>query len=306
MAGYAADPPGTCFYFQSLDSTGEPSFDEHGLPLLDCSRGTNDVEAAHRQIVTTFGTWNVGIEMSDYLLAEWRHRFNHLVSERRRTGFPKFGHYDTWLIDKHQLLVEQNHNVDFYPSWPNTADYADTSECFGTVPIHSSELDEALQGISLSCKVKASFTPDQKYLCKRMGTPAPLLPVYGEEECKLFDKMVRSECSDLDMEKMAIKWCNYVDGENIFPKLPVYLRNHHSKWVRNQRVREAMEKAEKGDIVLRRINEETLHQLVPASPGSPDQPELPLDTFAAVSAQATVVASLFHLEPYFTLNSREI
>ena len=67
-----------------------------------------------------------------------------------------------------------------------------------------------------------------------------------------------------------------------------------------------LEKAEKGDIVLRRINEETLHQLVPASPGSPDQPELPLGTFATVSAQVTVVASLFHLEPYFTLNSREI
>ena len=43
-----------------------------------------------------------------------------------------------------------------------------------------------------------------------------------------------------------------------------------------------------------------------AEQGSPDRPELPLDTFAAVSAQATVVASLFHLEPYFTLNSREI
>jgi len=56
LAGYAADPPGVQFYYQSLNAKGEPAFDEHGIPLLDCSRGTNDVENSHKQIVTTFGT----------------------------------------------------------------------------------------------------------------------------------------------------------------------------------------------------------------------------------------------------------
>ena len=73
--------------------------------------------------------------MADCLLAERRHRYNHRVSERRRSGFPKIGHFGTWLLDKLQLLVEKNHDVHFYPSWPNTGDYADTSEKFGTVPI---------------------------------------------------------------------------------------------------------------------------------------------------------------------------
>ena len=31
---------------------------------------------------------------------------------------------------------------------------------------------------------------------------------------------------------MAIKWCKEVDAVNIFPKLPVYLRTHYSKWQR--------------------------------------------------------------------------
>jgi hypothetical protein len=44
------------FYYQSLNAKGEPAFDEHGIPLLDCNRGTNDTENAHKQIVTTFGT----------------------------------------------------------------------------------------------------------------------------------------------------------------------------------------------------------------------------------------------------------
>jgi hypothetical protein len=45
------------FYNQSRDAEGDPAFDEHGLPLLDCNRGTNDVENSHKQIITTFGTW---------------------------------------------------------------------------------------------------------------------------------------------------------------------------------------------------------------------------------------------------------
>jgi hypothetical protein len=80
------------FYFQSVDAKGEPAFDEHRLPLLDCSRGTNDAENLHKHIIATFGTWRAGVEISDCLLAEQRHRYNHKVPERRRKGFPRLGH----------------------------------------------------------------------------------------------------------------------------------------------------------------------------------------------------------------------
>ena len=76
MRGSAADPPGVQFYYQSLDAKGEPAFDEHGIPLLDCNRGTIDVEQSHKQIVTTFSTWYTGIDMAECLLAERRHRSN--------------------------------------------------------------------------------------------------------------------------------------------------------------------------------------------------------------------------------------
>ena len=42
--------------------------------------------------------------MSDAPLAEFRHRFNKQMSERRREGFPRIGHYDTWLVEKLQEL----------------------------------------------------------------------------------------------------------------------------------------------------------------------------------------------------------
>lgn len=53
--------------------------------------------------------------MSDFLLAERRQRHNHRASERRRIGFPKIGHYDTWLIDQLQILVLKNHDHVLYP-----------------------------------------------------------------------------------------------------------------------------------------------------------------------------------------------
>ena len=100
LMGYCADPPGYFPYHQRLNVRGEPKYDQDGIALLDCSRGTNDTECAHKQIITAFGSWVTGIEMSDTLLREHRHRYNHRISERRRLGFPRIGHYDTWLIDK--------------------------------------------------------------------------------------------------------------------------------------------------------------------------------------------------------------
>ena len=118
LMGYAADPPGVEFYYQSLNAKGEPAFDEHGIPLLDCNRGTNGVENTHKQIVTTFGTWCTGAEMADCLLAERRHRYNHNMSERRRHGFPKIGHYDTWLIDLLQVWWRKTTACSCYPPGP--------------------------------------------------------------------------------------------------------------------------------------------------------------------------------------------
>ena len=72
LAGYAADPPGVDFYSYHLDAKGEPQLDEHANPILDCSRGTNDTECAHKQIVTTFGTWCAGVRVTDPYCASGR------------------------------------------------------------------------------------------------------------------------------------------------------------------------------------------------------------------------------------------
>ena len=96
-------------------------------------------------MVQSIGSFASGIEMSDAIRGEFRHRYNRRTSEKRRDGFPLTGHYDTWLIDLLQILVERNHNVLIYPTWTNTADFANTPEApGGTIALQSSELTVAV------------------------------------------------------------------------------------------------------------------------------------------------------------------
>ena len=186
LKGYWSDPPGFSFYTTRLGVDGQPKTNKYGLQLLDCNRGTNDVENDHKQYVTTFGTWHTGIQMSDCLLAERRHRHNQRMSERYRSGFPRLGHYDSWKIDLLQILVQKNHGRLLYPYWVNASDFRDTPESFNTVALHSSDLDDALKAINVDEEVRRRFSPDLKHLCLSMGIHVPFLPCHGMEEENYF------------------------------------------------------------------------------------------------------------------------
>ena len=125
--------------------------------------------------------------MSDYVLAERRHRHNQKCSERKRLNYPKIGHFDTWLIDSLQILVEHNHSVLLYPDWTNSSDYKDTNKTLGTIALHSEELQNAIEQIEIT---KVQLTSDMNFLCNSMGTKLPFLPITNEDEMKLFNKIV--------------------------------------------------------------------------------------------------------------------
>ena len=56
LLGYYSDPPCISFYTNRLDKRGEPMVDQYGIALLDCNRGTKDVEPIHKQLVALYGT----------------------------------------------------------------------------------------------------------------------------------------------------------------------------------------------------------------------------------------------------------
>ena len=194
--------------------------------------------------------------MSDDVRAEHRHRYTHRISEKRREGFPLLGHYDTWLIDALQILVEQNHNILIYPTNTNTADFGYTPErpC-GTVPLQSTELTQAVNALTIDPKL----TREQKYLSSQQGVKVCFLPVVYREEKSLFARLVLAMPKYLeDAGTMAHEWIQHVDGNRIFPKLEVYLRMYCEHYLRNKRIESAVIGMTEEVQRLRELNINTL------------------------------------------------
>ena len=256
LEGYYSDPPGINLYTTRLRCDGSVMRNKYGMEMIECSRGTNRTEGYHKNITTTFGTWNAGIEMSDCLLREKRNQHNHNVAVARRPGYPKTGHSDTWLDEEYQRLVERNHGVHIYPGLCHTSDYKQTNESFDTIPLQTKRLNDAVTArFEELGRPNLPRTSDQRYLCKAMGSRLPLLPFSGEKEFKVYAKFVNESDYPKDDYEAAIQWCKrYVDGIDILPKLPSHLRIHRDRWDRNQRVRECVERSSATNARLDELN----------------------------------------------------
>ena len=193
LLGYYSDPPGIEMYNKKLNHDGSVKKNKYGMEMIECMRGTNRTEAYHKNLVMTFGGHHTGLEMSAVHMGERRHMHNHNCSELRQWGFPRIGHYDTWLIDQLQNLVMKNRNSRLYPNWSNTSDYKTTEESFDTIALHDEKLHAAMKGQWGDIdKSDIKLTRDQKYLCKAMRIDLPFLPFARKEERTKFAQCVLS------------------------------------------------------------------------------------------------------------------
>lgn len=256
LEGLVSDPPDVSFYVTRLNSDGSEMVNKYGFTMLESNR----TESYHKGLITTFGDWVVGVEMSDCLIRERRHRHNHNVSVQRRPGFPDLGHYDTWLIDELQLLVESNFGVLLYSSWSNSSDFKQTPESLGTVALHYKDLSDAVNEIDINMK-KVKLTPEQQFLANHFGTKLPFLPFTTvAEKKKYIDMMIATEVKD-DNEH-AIEWCKFVNGVDIFPKLPVHFRMYKKQRELNQDAKEGGRKI--GHVLekTKELNKITVEEVV--------------------------------------------
>jgi hypothetical protein len=293
LRGEASDPPGFNFYTQRLNAKGEPKTNSYGIQLLDCHRGTSDVENQHKQYVTTFGTWHTGVETSCTLLRERRHRHNDRMSQKYRVGYPKIGHYDTWKVDLLQIMVEQNHGVLLFPYWVNANDFKDTNESFDIVALQSTELHEAVNNINLDPKVLGKLSSELKFVAKGMGVPLPFLPVHGKEEMQLFVQLILTATAAFNADEMALQWCNHVNGVTIFPKLPVYLREYHVIYLKNKRVKDAVKSMKSHVELLEVINKE----LVPEDLANTETEDCAMDGIEIETEEVIAVATAGEARP---------
>ncbi|KAG7356808.1 hypothetical protein IV203_001494 [Nitzschia inconspicua] len=190
----------------------------HGIPLLRCCQGTNLVECVLRQYNTTF-RHKAGIEMGDAQISERRHRHNLDMAQQVYRDFPKVGHYDTWKIDVLQKLVGQNTGKLLYPGWTCVSDCLETDESFVTVLLHTSDLHDKLLNRVQQLQEADDYNPK-------------------------LSRDVKFSCNS-----MSHLWIAHVNGQGIFPKLPVQLKKYHQHWERNRRIQDAMERA-KSEIEL--------------------------------------------------------
>jgi len=234
------------------------------------------------------------VQVADIMLTEKKHRFNHRNAERRRLGFPRIGHYDTWLIDRLQILHEQNYGGRLFPGWSNTCDFIITSESTTILPLHSEALGDAVRALQLD-KTKITLTADQKYLAEKLRVPIPFLPIHSKEERKLFSLLMlergadsHSKLSGEAFNVVALEFCRRADGITIFPKLPVYLRLYHASWQQQKRVTDAVTHIKDTLHALRHMMEESCRSIAwaPAAPPPANTP-----TVDAQPARATGGAS---------------
>lgn len=268
LAGHASDPPDASFYTKKVDKNGDLATNLHGLQMYWCSRGTPGTELYHKVLLDSLGTWSTGTEMSDCLRNEHRHRYNHNIAEAKRLGFPRLGHFDTWLMDLIQILVYENHRVVVCPGWSNTNDCLDTPESFGTIALQSSELTERVndKGVELEEAAKLARlakdgshkaprqTAEQRYLAQRQGVSIAFTPVSTAEEKTVFTNLLLG-MGGFDDAEMALKWVDKVDGVHVFPKTPVYLRTYHEEWIRKRRMKDAVARAKSITEPLARLND---------------------------------------------------
>ena len=83
LLGNCSDPPNTPSCMHQLNEYGEPKKDLLELFLYHSTRGTSLVELYHKSLISTYGTWKIGIELLDCILTEKNHRYNQRMSESK-------------------------------------------------------------------------------------------------------------------------------------------------------------------------------------------------------------------------------
>jgi hypothetical protein len=117
-------------------------------------------------MVPVFGN-NPWMELSDFLLAEMRHRMKMRAAIRNWPGYPRFGHYDTWAVAQLQNIYDTVFGIILYPGWLNGSNYERTpEETTGIAPITSVELWAAINELQLP-NLKLSW--DLQYLAEIEG-----------------------------------------------------------------------------------------------------------------------------------------
>ena len=170
---------------------------------------------------------------------------------------------------------------------------------------------------------------DVRFIAKQTGLVLPLFPIATKEEIKIFTEFMGEspQPTDANFKKLAKRYKEKADGENIFPKLPSMVKSYYTRWKRNQEIKTsqdnvgqaALEFREKlfrkstsadefhSDIVLKAIEDKRsdASQSQPVVALPPEQQNLPAPRSVHVPAPPTAApAQVAYVPPTKTTTTR--
>ncbi|KAF7971123.1 hypothetical protein HWV62_21994, partial [Athelia sp. TMB] len=232
QAGWLSDPPGvTLYYRMGFES-------KTGLPLYRCARGTNDAEggvhhSGRRHLpISGCSPRHASARLTDFVL-----QHNLMVGTFNHTGSVYAGHYDVWLTNQEQRLVDETQslvpNSPALVGWVNGDMYTPSGETTGIL---------RLPDITRATAEIQSYIhdSDSKYrhhfLAERQGTKYAIISVHTIAKKKLFKELMQEHftASSVPNWKQAILiWNRAADGKSIFYKLVEHLQAYYNKWKKN-------------------------------------------------------------------------
>jgi hypothetical protein len=248
--GYISDPPGVPLYYCN-------GMTKEGLPSYICCRGTNFTEGAvHRPIRKSMPFSGVSPRHTVNRLQDFKFKHNLQTGTRNMTGQRYEGHFDLWLINERQMLLNYSTIRQLIPEvvplggWVNGNLYLQTTEIFGILPVPP-PVQTAI-GMLV-------YTPDlppvkHGYLAKKQNTRFAVLAVHTQAEKSLFHRFMTSDTTfkregGPDFKVAVLKWNSEANGESIFYKvcvlpecdilfhlnlcksqLPEQLKSYYSTW----------------------------------------------------------------------------
>lgn len=142
------------------------------------------------------------------------------------TGQFYTGHFDLWLINERQTLLNSDIIQKLVPGtqslagWVNGGLYVQTTETFGILPVPFNVQ------LSTGLLPSDSQTPAKKhsYLAKKQNTRFAVLTLHTDEEKKLFSQLMRDESAfkrerGPDWPTAVRVWNQKANGETVFYKV---------------------------------------------------------------------------------------
>lgn len=165
--GCVSDPPQCPMYFE-------------GGAGVRTVRQTSQLEGFHNPLFHMFGSAGCNCRLGHLLTMDFAFKWNVDRGVEHRGDFD-FGHYEHWRMHDVQDLWLYFHDKPLFPGFADPRCFEDTNEEFGVTCLDPNRAPVAEDTPAWRRRFEKA-TDDQKWFCRRMRLPAPMLNCHRPDE----------------------------------------------------------------------------------------------------------------------------